>query len=189
MTYPPCYFRSAAHQGHATAIHEAAHAVAYISLGLRFTHVSVDEAFTAGAGEMMDDWQRAVTRMAGPASEGIMAHWGTGGDCDVIDYVLCARAEALEDADEPLSDNINAGPLAVLALPVSLALVSTNWAVIEDIAQAAMKSPACLDYESVIAIAAGRVRLDPVEYRRWDGFFRDARQGLQSAPPSLDESD
>lgn len=155
---------------HATALHEASHAVAYISQRLKFAYVSVDEAFTAPDGERMDDWQRAVTCMAGPACEGVMYHWETGTDADVLDYIVSGRAETLEHEDEEPSDHSQAGPLAMAALPLALALVTANWPVIEQIAQAAMESPAALAYEKVMSIAADRVRLDPTEYQRWDSL-------------------
>lgn len=161
---------------YATALHEAAHAVAYMSLRLKFAYISIDEAFTAPDGERLDQWQRAVICMAGPASEGIMYHWETGSDADVLGYILSHRAsvlsyiaDALDDPEELRCDNSDAGPLAMAALPLALALVTSNWPLIEQIAEAAMGSPAALDYECVLSIAADSVRLDEAEIYRWQG--------------------
>lgn len=141
--------------------------MAYISLRLRFAYISVDDALTAPAGELINTWQRAVMYMAGPASEGVMYHWETGTDADVLDYILSGRADALEYAEELPSDYSEAGPLAMLALPQALALITSNWSVIEQIAEAALRSPAALTYERVMAIVADGVRMDPAEYHRW----------------------
>lgn len=108
-----------------------------------------------------------------------MYHWGTGTDADVVDFVVSRRAEELEyaaeqleyaeleNAAEPLSDNLRAGPLAMMALPQALALVTAHWTLIEQIAEAAVSSPAALDYERVMSIAGDSVRPDPTEFERW----------------------
>lgn len=110
-----------------------------------------------------------------------MYHWETGTDADVLRFIVSGRAEDLECGAEDLeyqaSDNVQAGPLAMLALPQALALVTSNWSVIEQIAKAALSSPAALPYQRVVAIAADKVLMDPAEYQRWDRTFRPQRVG------------
>lgn len=139
----------------ATALHEAAHAMAYISMGHKFQYLSVDDAVTAPASELMYEQSMAVICMAGPAAEGLMYCHDRGGEYDVVAYILRCHGETVEYAEvdpEEMedSDYVAAGPGAIEALPTSLAIVSGTWSDIELIAEAALSSPDRLSYSDIL---------------------------------------
>ncbi|MEV5053690.1 hypothetical protein [Arthrobacter sp. LAR12-1-1.1] len=159
-----------------TALHEAGHAVAYLSIGREFEYVSAAEWQLVGKGQAIDAWDRAVTAMAGPAVESITYHSGRGGDAEIFGWIvdqLHQRREfaEAEPCDEP-DDYINAGPYAEAALPVALATVTSSWEDIERIAAAALNIGR-LTYDEVLRLTAGgRFLVDAVS--RWQAV---AEQG------------
>lgn len=153
----------------ATALHEAGHAVAYLSVGREFEYLSAAEWQLVGDGKPIDTWDRAVTSMAGPAVESIMFHYGRGNDSEVYEWIieeLRHRRESAEEEpyDEP-DDYILAGPMAEPALIVALSAVTAYWADIERIAFAALSTER-LTYDEVQRLAPGPRSLT-AELSRW----------------------
>lgn len=143
----------------ATALHEAGHAVAYLSIGREFEYFSAADWQLVGKGHAIDAWDRAVTAMAGPAVESIMYHAGRGGDTEIYGWIvdqLHQRWEFAEEepCEEP-DDYILAGPYAEAALPVALATVTSCWEDIERVAMAALNADR-LTYGEVRRLKAGR---------------------------------
>lgn len=143
----------------ATALHEAGHAAAYLSIGREFEYLSAVDWRLVGNGQPLDAWDRAVTAMAGPAVESIMFHFGRGGDAEIYGWINDQIRERQEFAEtEPChepDDYILAGPYAEAALPVALAIVTSSWADIERIAAAALNAHR-LTYGEVRRLKAGR---------------------------------
>lgn len=160
----------------ATALHEAGHAVAYLSIGREFEYLSAADWQLVGKGQAIDACDRAVTAMAGPAVESIMYHAGRGGDTEIYGWIvdqLHQRREfaEAEPCDEP-EDYINAGPYAEAALPVVLATVTSSWEDIERIAGAALNTERLTHDEVRRLTAGGRSLADDV--RLWQAV---AEQG------------
>lgn len=158
----------------ATALHEAGHAVAYLSIGREFAYLSAVDGQLVGNGLAIDAWDRAVTSMAGPAVESIIYHYGRGGDEDIYEWIideLRQRREFAEEEpyDEPC-DYILAGLGAEVALPVALAAVTASWADVERIAAAALNTER-LTYDEVLRLTAGRRSL-ATELSRWQAIVK-----------------
>jgi len=154
----------------ATALHEAGHAIAYLSIGRDFEYLSVDESQIIGDGKPIDAWNRAVTSMAGPAVESIMHHNGHGTDADIYGWIIDQIQErrefaAVEDCDEP-NDYTDAGAYAANAVPLALAVVTSHWEDVERIAIAALKVPR-LAFDDVVALTTGGDQLGN-ELSRWN---------------------
>lgn len=161
----------------ATALHEAGHAVTYLSIGRAFEYLSLAESQFVGDGQVIDAWDRAVTAMAGPAVESIMYHSGRGGDAEVYGWIvdqLHQRREFVESEPgvEP-DDYIHAGPYAEAALPVALAIVTSSWADVERIAAAALISDR-LTYGEVLRLTTGGRSLAS-EASRWQAISEQGR--------------
>lgn len=77
------------------------------------------------------------------------------------------RQEFVEvEGDGERSDYTDAGPYAVAALPLALAIVTSRWEDIERIATAALEVER-LTYAEVRRLAAGQVDIGN-EYARWE---------------------
>lgn len=157
-----------------TALHEAGHAVAYLSIRRKFAYLSAVDAQLVGNGQPIDAWDRAVTSMAGPAVESIIYHYGRGGDDDIYEWIIEALRQRREFAeeepwDEP-DDYILAGPYAEEAVPVALAAVTASWADIERIAAAALNTER-LTYDEVLRLTAGGKSFF-AELSRWQAVVK-----------------
>ncbi|MFS0717316.1 hypothetical protein ABC337_12860 [Arthrobacter sp. 1P04PC] len=156
----------------ATALHEAGHAVAYLSIGRAFEYLSAVDWQLVGNGQTIDAWDRAVTAMAGPAVESIMYHVGRGGDTEIYGWIvdqLQQRREfaQAEPCDEP-DDYIHAGPYAEAALPVTMAVITSSWGDVERIAAAALNTDR-LTYGEVLRLTVGGTLLAD-EVSRWQAI-------------------
>ncbi|MDI3211688.1 hypothetical protein [Arthrobacter sp. AL12] len=154
----------------ATALHEAGHAVAYLSSGRGFQYLSVEEWRLVGNGESIDAWDRAVTSMAGPAVESLIFNHGRGDDAAVHEWITSTLRERMEfaeldDCAEP-DDYTDAGPCAAAALPLALAIVTSRWEDIERVAAAAIQFGR-LTHSEVRQLATGGVVA--AELERWNG--------------------
>lgn len=156
----------------ASALHEAGHAVAYLSVGREFAYLSALDSQLVGTGQAIDAWDRAVTAMAGPAVESIMFHFGRGGDAEIYGWIGDQIRERQEFAEtEPChepDDYILAGPYADAALPVALAIVTSSWADLERIAAAAVNADR-LTYGEVRRLTAGGTSLAE-DVSRWQAI-------------------
>ena len=156
----------------ATALHEAGHAVAYLSIGREFEYLSAVEWRLVGNGQPIDAWDRAVSSMAGPAVESIIHHYGRCGDAEIYEWIvdeLRQRREFAEEEpyDEP-DDYFIAGPYAEDALVVALSVVTAYWMDIERIAMAALSTER-LTFDEVQRLAPGRRSLT-ADLSRWRGI-------------------
>lgn len=158
----------------ATALHEAGHAVAYLSIGREFAYLSAADWQLVGNGQPIDAWDRAVTAMAGPAVESIIYHYGRGGDAEIYEWIVDELRQRREFAESELYDEpddyILAGPYAEAALPLTLSAVTASWADVERIAAAALITE-CLTYDEVVRLTAGRRSLS-AELSRWQAIAK-----------------
>lgn len=158
----------------ATALHESAHAIAYINMGRSFRYITMHPRGGA-AGRLqphrqpIDAFTKAVVAMAGPAAEALMFHHGTGSDDDVISSIHEHHAESIQDADieGESNDYVDAGSLALIALPVCLSIVTTRWTDIEQIAGELLTSTRAITYKRVIQMVGSRRVNIQAAYERW----------------------
>lgn len=159
----------------ATALHEAGHAVAYLSIGRDFRYLSAVDWVLVGNGKEIDAWDRAVTSMAGPAVESIIYHYGRGGDEKIYEWIVDELRQRREFAEEePFGepdDYILAGPYAEDALFVALSAVTAAWADVERIAAAALGTER-LTYGDVLLLAPER-RSITAELSRWRAIVNE----------------
>ncbi|WP_282826933.1 hypothetical protein [Gulosibacter sediminis] len=143
---------AAGHYDTQTALHEAAHAIAYDHVGLDFLSVSITDAITEVPPRRIDAWDRAVVSMAGPAMEGlIIQHRDDLTDAEVVAWIDAADRDSKQFAAdegefaEP-NDYTQADGYSTAALPVALAIVCAHIDAVARIAEAALSSPECLSY-------------------------------------------
>lgn len=127
----------------ACAVHESAHVLAYMALGMTVSHVDMQGVggFTAPLpGSLIGDVARAQTAMAGPGVEAFFRASDTRPSVDTAALLLRDLEEMREDLelDPDLAtewgDHAIAGPLAETVLSWSLTLVTCNWTTLERMA-------------------------------------------------------
>jgi hypothetical protein len=148
-----------------TAMHEAGHALAYLSLGRRFRYVTLrsreamvlgqvvvrprlislqDKAFIAMVGQMVD--VEYLIRLGGDADELLADRyrsWQEAQDKDEDDEWSALLSGDLADA----------GSFGGLYMPLAHTFVKAVWAQIEVVGDALLASPRALTYDEVVTIA------------------------------------
>lgn len=172
-----------------TALHECAHALAYISVGRDFRHIDMEPDADSNVVAMLvthprriDAWDRAVTAMAGPAAEAFMYYGTTAPATDTAWLILdrLDEARALDEGDEhpePGHDLLVAGPHAETSLSVVLALLTAHWSSVEAMARLVLAGGQRITtYGELRPLVPERTEVDFEVARAWADALNTAQQ-------------